>query len=120
LIDASDRNGPVVGVAMVAATDQLMLITDGGQTLRTSVAEIRETGRSAQGVSIMRVVEGERVVAIETFAEEEDAGTGSSMAPPDDGGSDDEPTVSMAPPTGLTEPPSTSEPPSEGDPPDEA
>jgi len=38
--------------------------------LRTSVAEIRETGRNAQGVSIMKVAEGERIVAIETFADD--------------------------------------------------
>jgi DNA gyrase subunit A len=71
LIDASDRNGPVVGLALVAETDHMLAITDRGQTLRTAVAEIRETGRNAQGVSIMKVAEGERVVAIEIFAEED-------------------------------------------------
>jgi DNA gyrase subunit A len=83
MIDASDRNGPVVGLQLVRATDQLLVITDRGQTLRTGVAEIRETGRNAQGVSIMRVAEGERIVAIETFADdgtgtEDGAGEGSA------------------------------------------
>ena len=83
LIDASDRNGPVCGLAMVEHTDQLMLITDKGQTIRTSVEHIRETGRNAQGVSVMRVAEGERIVAIETFPadddeEEEEGGDGDS------------------------------------------
>jgi DNA gyrase subunit A len=50
LIDASERNGPVVGVAMVSPADQVMLVTDRGQMLRTTVREIRETGRNAQGV----------------------------------------------------------------------
>jgi DNA gyrase subunit A len=73
MIDASERNGPVVGLGVVAPTDQLIVITDRGLTLRTMMSEIRETGRNAQGVGIMRVAEGERIVAIEIFAEEEDA-----------------------------------------------
>jgi DNA gyrase subunit A len=87
LIDASERNGPVVGVAMVCPSDEVMLVTDRGQTLRTKVAEIRETGRNAQGVRLMNVEEGERIVAIEAFAEHEDANgdgdeNGTTNAPP--------------------------------------
>jgi DNA gyrase subunit A len=80
LIDASDRNGPVVGIALVKSDDQLMLVTDRGQTIRTRVSEIRETGRNAQGVRVMAVEEPERVVAIEALAES-DEGTGGSIAP---------------------------------------
>jgi DNA gyrase subunit A len=69
LIDCSDRNGPVVGIALVKPEDEVMLITDRGQTIRTRVGEIRETGRSAQGVKVMNVEEGERVVAIESVGE---------------------------------------------------
>jgi len=83
LIDASERNGPVVGVAMVSPADQIMLVTDRGQTLRTRASEIRETGRNAQGVRLMNVDEGERVVAIEAFAEAEES-TGSTVPPPPD------------------------------------
>ncbi len=86
MIDASDRNGPVVGLALVSPGDQLLVITDRGQTLRTKVGEIRETGRNAQGVSIMKVGEGERIVAIETFAEDQVGGEstmpGESVMPP--------------------------------------
>jgi DNA gyrase subunit A len=74
LIDASERNGPVVGIALVSEDDNVMLVTDRGQTLRTKVSEIRETGRNAQGVRVMTVEEGERVVAIEALAESEDSG----------------------------------------------
>jgi DNA gyrase subunit A len=85
LIDASERNGPVVGIALVKADDEVMLVTDRGQTLRTKVSEIRETGRNAQGVRVMTVEEGERVVAIEGLAESEDGGAmpvdGSSVPP---------------------------------------
>jgi DNA gyrase subunit A len=75
LIDASERNGPVVGVAMVGPSDEVMLVTDRGQTLRTKVSEIRVTGRNAQGVRVMNVEEGERIVAIEAFPESEDVET---------------------------------------------
>ncbi len=84
LIDASDRNGPVVDIRLVGETDEVMLITDKGQTLRTRVAEIRETGRNAQGVKIMTVESDERVTALERIAE---APPGASEAPEGDGGS---------------------------------
>ena len=92
LIDASERNGPVVGIKLVKDGDEVMLITDRGQTLRTRVDEIRETGRNAQGVRIMNTADDERIVALERLAEasvEGLEGTGESILPPpgDDGGS---------------------------------
>ena len=69
LIDASERNGPVVDVKLVCDEDEVMLITDRGQMLRTRVGEIRETGRNAQGVKIMSVEDGERIVGVERLAE---------------------------------------------------
>jgi DNA gyrase subunit A len=102
LIDASDRNGPVVDVKLVKDTDEIMLITDKGQTIRTSVTEIRETGRNAQGVKIMSVEGEERVVAVERLAESSaDVGGGSEMPPANgDGGSNGGGTPSMTPLTG--------------------
>jgi len=49
-----------------------MLVTDRGQTLRTRVSEIRETGRNAQGVRVMNVDADERIVAIEPVGESDD------------------------------------------------
>jgi DNA gyrase subunit A len=69
LIDASDRNGPVVGLALVKPVDDVMIITDRGQTIRIRVDEIRETGRNAQGVKLMSVDNGERLVGIELIGE---------------------------------------------------
>jgi DNA gyrase subunit A len=69
LIDCSERNGPVVGVALVKSGDELMLITDRGQTIRTTVDDIRETGRNAQGVRVMNVEDDERVVAVEAIGD---------------------------------------------------
>ncbi|HEY4016591.1 MAG TPA: DNA gyrase subunit A [Polyangiaceae bacterium] len=91
LIDASDRNGPVVGVKLVAGGDELMLITDRGQTIRTRIDEIRETGRNAQGVKLMTLGEGERIVAVERLAEsvepaEPEDGSGGESVPPTNGG----------------------------------
>jgi DNA gyrase subunit A len=80
LIDASDRNGPVVGIKLVKESDEVMLITDRGQTIRTRVDEIRETGRNAQGVRLMTLGEGERIVALERLAEAEV--DGNSLLPP--------------------------------------
>jgi DNA gyrase subunit A len=97
LIDASERNGPVVGVKLVSAGDEVMLITDRGQTLRTRVDEIRETGRNAQGVKLMTLGDGERIVALERLAESvegDDGGGGESMPPTTNGGS-------MSPPSEL-------------------
>jgi DNA gyrase subunit A len=88
LIDASDRNGPVVGIAMVGPTDEVMLVTDRGQMIRTKANQIRETGRNAQGVRLMNVDDGERVVAIEAFADNDvasDIAEGASSLLPLDG-----------------------------------
>jgi DNA gyrase subunit A len=63
-IKTTERNGNVVGMKAVCDTDELMLITEGGILMRTRVAEIRETGRNAQGVRLIRVDEGDRLVAM--------------------------------------------------------
>ncbi len=90
LIDASERNGPVVGISLVKPEDEVMLITDRGQTIRTQVEEIRETGRNAQGVRVMNVGEDERVVGFESVGESRagDALDGDTMLPPGDTGDD--------------------------------
>ncbi len=89
LIDASERNGPVVGVKLVKDGEEVMFITDRGQTIRMRVDEIRETGRNAQGVKLMSMAEGERIVAMERLAESEATDdtngggeTGNSVPPP--------------------------------------
>ncbi len=82
LIDASDRNGPVVGIAIVGPDHELLLVTDQGQMLRIKAADIRETGRNAQGVRLMNVADGERVVAIEVFDTRDEPGSTASQPPP--------------------------------------
>lgn len=97
LIDASDRNGPVVDIKLVKAGDEVMLITDRGQMLRTRVDEIRETGRNAQGVKIMSVDDGERIVALEILAETAADEEGGDLPPEGSADGGTLPEGSMAP-----------------------
>jgi DNA gyrase subunit A len=71
-MDTSDRNGALVKLRLVSPDDQLMVITNGGQVIRTRVGEIRETGRNTQGVRVIRLRDGEQVVDVEPVAEGEE------------------------------------------------
>lgn len=70
-VKVTDKNGPVVGAAQVYETDQVMLITDTGRVIKTNVSEIRETGRVAVGVMIMRLEKGERIVSVARVQDED-------------------------------------------------
>jgi DNA gyrase subunit A len=74
-IRTSERNGEVVGVAQVVDDDEVMLITDAGKVLRCRVASISTMGRATQGVRVMDLTPGEKLVAIARLAEH-DAGAG--------------------------------------------
>ena len=63
-IQTSSRNGPVVAAFPVEDSDQIMLVTDGGQLIRTPVDGIRIAGRNTQGVTIFRTREDENVVSV--------------------------------------------------------
>jgi DNA gyrase subunit A len=63
------KNARIAASFPVETTDQLMLITDGGQTIRVAVAQIRQAGRATQGVIVFRLSEGERVVSVERIGE---------------------------------------------------
>ncbi|MDE3022191.1 MAG: DNA gyrase subunit A [Pseudomonadota bacterium] len=71
-IATSERNGRVVAATLVRDTDELMLITDGGVLIRTRVSEVRVTGRSAQGVTLINLDAGEKLIGIERIAEAEE------------------------------------------------
>ena len=59
-----DKTGLVVGGLSVTDTDEIMLITSGGQMVRTPVAQIRETGRIAMGVKLIDLPDGEKLQGI--------------------------------------------------------
>ncbi|MDH4149693.1 MAG: DNA gyrase subunit A [Betaproteobacteria bacterium] len=71
-IQASDRNGKLVGAQLVTKEDEIMLITTGGVLIRTRVSEVREQGRSTQGVRLINLDEGELLVGLETIVETDD------------------------------------------------
>jgi len=60
----TDKTGVVVGALSVRETDEIMLMTSGGQSVRTRVSEIRMTGRNAQGVRLIGLGEGEKLQAM--------------------------------------------------------
>lgn len=59
-----DKTGLVVGALTVTDADELMLITSGGQMVRTRVSEIREAGRNTMGVKLIGLAEGEKLQRI--------------------------------------------------------
>ena len=63
-IQTSERNGPVVGAIQVSEDDEVMLITNGGTLVRTRAAEISVLGRNTQGVRLIRLGKGEKVVGL--------------------------------------------------------
>jgi len=64
------RNGPLVDSFPVDETDQIMLVTDGGQLIRVPVDGIRIIGRSSQGVIVFNTADGERVVSVERITDD--------------------------------------------------
>ncbi len=68
-IKVTEKNGPVAGIKSVTDADQLLLITQSGMLIRIKVKDIRETGRAAQGVRLINLDEGDRVVAVAKLAE---------------------------------------------------
>ena len=74
-IRTSERNGPVVSVAQVVDDDEVMLITDGGKVLRARVSGISTMGRATQGVRIMNLGPGEKLVSMARLAESDEPDT---------------------------------------------
>ena len=67
----TERTGRVVGVQQVVDEDQLMLITDGGKIIRLRIGDIRVIGRNTQGVRLIDLDNGERVVSLARLAEDD-------------------------------------------------
>jgi DNA gyrase subunit A len=71
-IKANERIGALVGVKRVRAVDDVLIISNVGQIIRTSVSDISEIGRNTQGVRVIRLSEGEMVNAIAVVQEVEE------------------------------------------------
>ncbi|WP_429885338.1 DNA gyrase subunit A [Geoalkalibacter halelectricus] len=71
-IKTSERNGKVVDIKLCEEDSDLMFITDRGKVLRTSVGHLSVIGRNTQGVRLMVLEPGERVVAVAKLAEKDE------------------------------------------------
>jgi DNA gyrase subunit A len=72
-IQTSTRNGAVVGAVQVDEGEEIMMISDGGTLVRTRVDEVSISSRNTQGVTLIRLGEGERLVGIERVEESDPA-----------------------------------------------
>ena len=69
-IKVSDRNGPVVNARQVTDKDDIMLVTDGGKIIRSCAKEVPIIGRNTQGVRLISLDKGEKVVSVAKLAED--------------------------------------------------
>jgi DNA gyrase subunit A len=65
----NERNGGLVASFPVEESDQIMLVTNGGQLIRVPVSDIGIKGRSTQGVRVFTTSEGEKVVSVERISD---------------------------------------------------
>ncbi len=68
-IQQSERNGKVVAATLVRPDDEIMLITDTGVLVRTRVSEIRELGRATQGVTLIALDQGAKLIGLQRIVE---------------------------------------------------
>lgn len=81
----NDRNGPLIGAVQVVDGEEIMLISDQGTLVRTRVAEVSSLSRNTQGVTLIKLGNGEKLVGLERVQEpsddeEEDAGAAADDA----------------------------------------
>ena len=84
-IQQSERNGKVVAATLVHPDDEIMLITDTGVLVRTRVAEIREMGRATQGVTLIALDDGAKLIGLQRIVENDAAEDVEDVAEPDEG-----------------------------------
>jgi DNA gyrase subunit A len=71
-IQTSARNGKVVAAVLVRPDDEIMMITTAGVLIRTKVKQVREMGRSTQGVTLINLDEGSKLTGLQKVAESEE------------------------------------------------
>jgi len=75
-VKTTARNGKLVGTQQITDQDEVMLITDRGKIIRLRCSEIRLSSRNTQGVKLIELESGERVMAVARLAEREEEGNG--------------------------------------------
>ena len=71
-LKSTDRNGPVIAALQVTEESDVMIITEYGKVIRVHANEIREAGRSTQGVRLLRLEDGDKVAAAASILEEQE------------------------------------------------
>jgi DNA gyrase subunit A len=90
-IKITEKNGKVAGIAHVKGDEQILLITEQGMIIRTTVADLRPMGRSTQGVRVINLDENDRVVAAVKVVSESEGDEPETTTTPESPTSDDEP-----------------------------
>jgi DNA gyrase subunit A len=80
-IKTTDRNGAVVGTKAVTDEDDLVLMTQNGIILRTSASDLRAIGRATQGVKLINLQEGDKLISIERVVKEDATGEANESSP---------------------------------------
>jgi DNA gyrase subunit A len=70
-INVTEKTGSLVGILYVKGTEDLIITCKSGITIRTGIGDIREAGRATQGVTLIRVDNGDEIAAISQIEEEE-------------------------------------------------
>ncbi|MBI2931336.1 MAG: DNA gyrase subunit A [Planctomycetes bacterium] len=83
-IKVTERNGRVIGLKAVSEEDGLIMITQGGIVVRIAVKDVRLMGRNTQGVRLIRLEEGDRLVSSARVVEDEDDGVQKVEVPKDE------------------------------------
>lgn len=82
-MQTSERNGAVVGAVQVIESDEIMLISDKGTLVRTRVEEVSVQGRNTQGVRLIRLKKGEKLVGLEQVDEPDEPPAEAETESPD-------------------------------------
>ena len=69
----SDKVGEVISVRLVGEKDQIMIITNNGQSIRMQVSDISTLGRNTQGVRLINLKGDEKVTGVALLAEDSDS-----------------------------------------------
>ena len=80
-LQTSERNGALVGAIQLSEQHEILLISDQGTMVRTRASEVSQVGRNTQGVTLMRVAENEKLIAVERLNEIADTDAEDSIAP---------------------------------------
>jgi DNA gyrase subunit A len=80
----SSTTGPLIDCFKVKDDDGLVIITDGGQTIRTRVKDVRFTGRTARGVRMFKMPDGQRIVSVSRISADDLSDADETVVPVED------------------------------------